>query len=121
MPDANQLLLLAVAVGLLHAAVFALVMRWSNRRRDAPRGGGDLSALAGGDGGNESPDREPRSVSGEPVGPSLDTDADTVRCPACGAENEAGYQYCRLCVSSLHGGAAAGVVDGAPASDRMGR
>lgn len=121
MPDANQLLLLAVAVGLLHAAVFALVMRWSNGRRDAPRGGGDRSSLAGGDGGSESRDRESRPVDGEPSGPGLDTDADTVRCPACGAENEAGYRYCRLCVSGLHRSAAGGGVDGAPASDRMGR
>lgn len=119
MPDANELLLLAVAVGLLHVVVFALVMRWSSAG-DTPGREGDLSTLVGRDGGGD-PARDARSVTDEPVGPSLDTDAATVRCPTCGAENEAGYQYCRLCVSGLHGGAGGSVVDGGPTRDRMGR
>ncbi|AUX10639.1 hypothetical protein AArcSl_3028 [Halalkaliarchaeum desulfuricum] len=123
MPDANQLLLLAVAVGLLHVIVFALVMRWSDAAGSPPAGESGFSSLAGreGDAGAERSDNDSRSVTGEPVGPSLDTDEATVRCPACGAENEAAYQYCRLCVSQLHGGAGGAADGSSPTSDRMGR
>ena len=123
MPDANQLLLLAVAIGLLHVVVFALVIRWSDAAGSPPAGESGLSSLAGrgGDAGAERSERDSQSVTAEQVGPSLDTDEATVRCPACGAENEAAYQYCRLCVSQLHGGAGGATDGGSPTRDQMGR
>jgi uncharacterized protein (UPF0212 family) len=33
----------------------------------------------------------------------VDADAGIVECPACGTDNEFGYQYCRACVADLEG------------------
>lgn len=35
-------------------------------------------------------------------------EGDSVVCPACGAENEVGYRYCRECVETLPRGRLAG-------------
>ncbi len=34
---------------------------------------------------------------------SVDPEAGTVECPACGTDNELGYRYCRDCLAELPG------------------
>lgn len=124
MTDATQLLLLVVAVGFLHMLVFALVMRWNQFSGEIPRADPTRQGGASRDGGQHDhveSNTESRSVTGNEIGPSLDTDVETVRCPNCGAENEAAYHYCRLCVSELHGGPAGVVPDSSPTRGHMGR
>jgi len=50
--------------------------------------------------------------------PPLDADGETVVCRHCGAENRAGYQYCRWCVRSGFVDEDAGVTAGSAMADR---
>jgi predicted transcriptional regulator len=50
--------------------------------------------------------------------PPLDADGETVVCRHCGAENRAGYQYCRWCVRSGFVEDEAGVTPGTAMTDR---
>lgn len=46
-------------------------------------------------------------------GSSERADGATVECSECGAENESGYRFCRVCVSELPGTTARTHADGA--------
>ena len=61
---------------------------------DGVGGGVGLGSDGGGVGLGGDDDRD--AVDGEP--PPLDADGDTAVCQHCGAENRAGYRYCRWCV-----------------------
>lgn len=50
--------------------------------------------------------------------PPLDADGETVVCRHCGAENRAGYRYCRWCVLSGFAADDAGVTAGTAMADR---
>jgi hypothetical protein len=68
------------------------------------------------------PDADPAGGTGQPDGgddpPPLDADGETVVCRHCGAENRAGYQYCRWCVRSGFVDEEAGVTAGTAMADR---
>lgn len=64
-------------------------------------------------------DADPVGETGDrPDPPPLDADGETVVCRHCGAENRAGYQYCRWCVRSGFVDEDAGVTAGTAMADR---
>ncbi|QWC19502.1 zinc ribbon domain-containing protein [Halorubrum sp. 2020YC2] len=65
----------------------------------------DGTGAASGGGGGDDP-------------PPLDADGETVVCRHCGAENRAGYQYCRWCVRSGFVDEDADVTAGTAMTDR---
>lgn len=71
-----------MAMGLL--ALHVLVVRFAADRGIEPADGSPDTATAQGDGDG-----------------SVDRKDGSVTCPECGAGNEAGYRYCRDCVSEL--------------------
>lgn len=48
--------------------------------------------------------RPSAATAGRIPGHATSTDA-AIQCPSCGAENRAGYRYCRQCITELPGGA----------------
>jgi hypothetical protein len=46
--------------------------------------------------------------------------SDSVECVQCGAENERGYQFCRVCVSKLPGASVRRDASGASRTRRLG-
>jgi len=88
--------------------------RSSDADRDAgATGPGSTPATASSTGPN------PADGTGEPRDPPpLDADGETVVCRHCGAENRAGYQYCRWCVRSGFIDEDAGVTPGTAMTDR---
>ncbi|TKX44756.1 MULTISPECIES: zinc ribbon domain-containing protein [unclassified Halorubrum] len=126
----DQLLPLAaifVGVAALNLAVTWLLVR---RNRDPAELLGSAAARSS-DGDGEGPEVGPTlaldgdagsaSGAGEPDGgdpPPLDADGETVVCRHCGAENRAGYRYCRWCVRSGFVDEDAGVTAGTAMADR---
>jgi hypothetical protein len=72
--------------------------------------GTDDGAVSGASFGLSEPD------AGDP--PPLDADGETVVCRHCGAENRAGYRYCRWCVRDGLVEAGAGAAPGTTATQR---
>ena len=114
----DQLLPLAaifVGVAALNLAVTWLLVR-RNRdpaelfgsvatRSSDPDADGEVEAADAEVGPALAPDRDAAADSADEPGgdgapPPLDARGDTVVCRHCGAENRAGYQYCRWCVRS---------------------
>ncbi|ELZ36797.1 MULTISPECIES: DUF7577 domain-containing protein [Halorubrum] len=88
--------------------------RSSDADRDAgPVDPGSTPATASGAGPDTTDEAgEPRDP------PPLDADGETVVCRHCGAENRAGYQYCRWCARSGFVDEEAGVTAGTAMTDR---
>ncbi|MFB6266760.1 MAG: zinc ribbon domain-containing protein [Halodesulfurarchaeum sp.] len=77
-----------IVLGLVLLAVAQLVaLRFARR-----------ASQEDGDGPTPTPGR---GLEGPPDPGSDSAGGDTVPCPHCGATNEAGYKYCRQCVSVL--------------------
>ena len=116
-----------VGVAALNLAVTWLLVR---RNRDPAELFGSVatrSSDADGDGEGVGPalaidgDPEPDGADGtdgEDGPPPLDADGETVVCRHCGAENRAGYRYCRWCVRSGFVDDGAGVTAGTAMTDR---
>ncbi|VTT87185.1 hypothetical protein DM2_3223 [Halorubrum sp. DM2] len=88
------------------------------RSSDADRDGGATgsgSTPATPSGGAPGPTDEPNDPRDPPP---LDADGETVVCRHCGAENRAGYQYCRWCVRSGFVDEDAEVTPGTAMTDR---
>jgi hypothetical protein len=127
----DQLLPLAaifVGVAALNLAVTWFLVR---RNRDpAELLGSAATRSSDGEGAEVGPtlvldgdsDADPAGETGQPGGeddpPPLDADGETVVCRHCGAENRAGYQYCRWCVRSGFVDEEAGVTAGTAMADR---
>ncbi|WP_424014264.1 DUF7577 domain-containing protein [Halorubrum xinjiangense] len=132
----DQLLPLAaifVGVAALNLAVTWLLVR---RNRDPAELFGSFAARSsGGDAEgadvgptlalDRDPDADPADGTGETSDggggddpPPLDADGETVVCRHCGAENRAGYRYCRWCVQSGFVDEDAGVTAGTAMADR---
>ena len=132
----DQLLPLAaifVGVAALNLAVTWLLVR---RNRDPAELFGSVatrSSDADGDGADVGPrlalagdsDADPTDGTGEAGDggggdgpPPLDADGETVVCRHCGAENRAGYRYCRWCIQSGFVDDDAGVTAGTAMADR---
>ncbi|MDB9301608.1 zinc ribbon domain-containing protein [Halorubrum sp. SD690R] len=86
-------------------------------RSSEPDGDGEAagSAVARDRGAAGGPTDESADA-GDP--PPLDADGETVVCRHCGAENRAGYRYCRWCVRSGFVDDGAGVTAGTAMTDR---
>lgn len=78
------------AVLLLHLGTLVYVYR--RRSRSAEPAGGDTEAVG---------DRRRATVDSDPGSDG----AGTLVCPQCGAGNDPGYRFCRLCVADLPGSA----------------
>ena len=76
----------AALLVLVHVAVAAYLYRATSTERQAP-----ASEYV------PDPDRDRTAVDAD----------DRVPCPACGAPNDPGYQFCRRCISDLSSGIAA--------------
>ena len=132
----DQLLPLAavfVGVAALNLAVTWFLVRRSRdpaellgsaatRSSDADSEGAEVGPTLALDGDS---DADPASGTGEAGDggggddpPPLDADGETVVCRHCGAENQAGYQYCRWCVRSGFVDEEAGVTAGTAMADR---
>ena len=129
----DQLLPLAaifVGVAALNLAVTWLLVR---RNRDPAELFGSVATQSSdrnGEGADVGPplaldggsDADPAGGTDEPDDgdgpPPLDADGETVVCRHCGAENRAGYQYCRWCVRSGFVDEDAGVTAGTAMADR---
>lgn len=90
--------------------------RSSDAERDAGAAGpGSTPATASASGGGP----DPADGGGDPRDPPpLDADGETVVCRHCGAENRAGYRYCRWCARSGFVDEEAGVTPGTAMTDR---
>jgi len=116
-----------VGVAALNLAVTWLLVR---RNRDPAELFGSVatrSSDADGDGEGVGPalaidgDPEPDGADGtdgEDGPPPLDADGETVVCRHCGAENRAGYRYCRWCAQSGFVDGDGGVTAGTAMADR---
>jgi hypothetical protein len=130
----DQLLPLAaifVGVAALNLAVTWLLVR---RNRDPAELFGSVATRSSdGDGEDVGPtlalDRDPDADPADGTGgasggsdgddpPPLDADGETVVCRHCGAENRAGYRYCRWCAQSGFVDEDAGVTAGTAMTDR---
>ena len=126
----DQLLPLAaifVGVAALNLAVTWLLVRrnrdpaelfdsLAGRPSDADRDGEAAGSAATHDRDSAGDPADGSVDSGNP--PPLDADGERVVCRHCGAENRAGYQYCRWCVRSGFIDEDAGVTAGAAVADR---
>ncbi|QAU12940.1 zinc ribbon domain-containing protein [Halorubrum sp. BOL3-1] len=90
----------------------SVATRSSDADRDGPDGSDGATGLvevSGGDGAGAGGHGDP---------PPLDADGETVVCRHCGAENRAGYRYCRWCVRSGFVDGDTGVTAGTAMTDR---
>ncbi|WP_096393979.1 zinc ribbon domain-containing protein [Halorubrum trapanicum] len=91
----------------------------ATRSSDGDGEGADVGPTLALDGDS---DADPTGEAGDGGGgddpPPLDADGETVVCRHCGAENRAGYQYCRWCVRSGFVDEDAGVTAGSAMADR---
>jgi hypothetical protein len=125
----DQLLPLAaifVGVAALNLAVTWFLVRRNRDPAELLGSAATRSSDADGEGAEVGPtlqlDGDPAGETGQPDGeddpPPLDADGETVVCRHCGAENRAGYQYCRWCVRSGFVDEEAGVTAGTAMADR---
>ena len=128
----DQLLPLAaifVGVAALNLAVTWFLVRRNRDPAELLGSAASRSSDADGEGAEIGPtlaldgdqDVGPAGGTGGPEGedpPPLDADGETVVCRHCGAENRAGYQYCRWCVRSGFVDEEAGVTAGTAMADR---
>ena len=127
----DQLLPLAAVFAGVVALNLAVTWLLVRRNRDPAELFGSVatgSSDADGDGADVGPtlalDRDPnadRTAEADEQGdgpPPLDADGETVVCRHCGAENCAGYRYCRWCVRSGFVDEGADVTAGTAMTDR---
>lgn len=86
---------LAVAIAILVVHTATLVYAWLRRPDRAESSTGSVEPTVNGTSSVHEDEREHAD--------SSTADDEFVRCRDCGAENEAGYRFCRTCVTELPG------------------